>query len=274
LVSRPRASSAKRGPPHPAPRPKRIPLAKRLELLKYLDRSHELDGACLLAGVSEEAVRADAKLMAEVAEAFRRASSRLREKAVGIALESKNAGLLDRILNHRSEELARLKASAPQPEAPATTPKDDFLEQIAKIFERQILNDPPKWLRAILGSVLSDGVVKLNAEAKAAAQRLHEILEGHPPAPYTEAWWALERAAGRNGSTGFAGYGGPARPGPAEPPTCSEERVKRAGMIDPTTPIPPGQALVPVVRKRVPPAPPEVMEQWYGPAWADSPWSW
>jgi AcrR family transcriptional regulator len=184
------------------------------------------------------------------------------------------AALLDRMLDRRDAELARLEAAVPQPPAPPMTPKDDFLEQIARIFERQILNDPPKWLRAILGSVLSAGVVKLNAEAKAAAQRLHAILEGHPPAPYTEAWWALERAAGRNGSTGFAGYQRPARATAAGPMVRPEDRSKRVddlGTLDAAAPIPPGHALVSVRPDRAP-APPEVMERWYGANWQDGPW--
>jgi hypothetical protein len=254
----------KGGRPRPASRPRRLPLAKRLELLRCVDLGLELDSAAARAGTTAEVVKADVKLLGEVVEAYRKASSRLREKALTLALQQKNGALIEKILDRRDEELTELrKAVPPPPEAAAkrVAVVDGIVEELVRMTERQVRNDPAKHLISLIDAALSS--TKLSAEAAEAARALRGVLAEHPPAPYTPEWWERERAAGRNG---YAQVAPAALPAPAEPAPSEPEiippRPRRMQMLDPERPLPPSRA----------PATPAQLERWYGANWQDSPW--
>jgi hypothetical protein len=248
----------------------RVTAEQRKELLRLLSLGLEFRSACGRAKVSVAAVQADPTLYTDALESFRLGNARLRERAVELTFDAKNASagsraaLLDRILNRRDAELARLEAAVPQSEASSTKSTDDFLEQIAQVFERMLQNDPLKMLPRYIEAAFSTG--KLSAEAAAASRRLVEVLEGHAPLPYSPEWWAAEKAAGRNG---YCVVAAPAKPAEPEVEVIPPERM---AVLDPEAPLPASRA--PAARKQVPPAPPAVMERWYGANWADSPWSW
>ena len=192
----------------------RVTAEQRKELLRLLSLGLEFRSACGRAKVSVAAVQADPTLYTDALESFRLGNARLRERAVELTFDAKNASagsraaLLDRILNRRDAELARLEAAVPQSEASSTKSTDDFLEQIAQVFERMLQNDPLKMLPRYIEAAFSTG--KLSAEA--AARRLVEVLEGHAPLPYSPEWWAAEKAAGRNGYCVVAAPAKPAGP--------------------------------------------------------------
>jgi hypothetical protein len=252
------------------PKRPRVTAEQRAELLRVLRIGMEFRTSCARAKVSVAAVQADAKLYAEALEAFRLGNARLREQAVELTFDAKStsagsrAALLDRILNRRDAELARLEAAVPRSEASATKSTDDTIELIAQVFERLLQNDPLKVLPRYIEVAFSTG--KLSAEAKAAARRLVEVLEGHAPLPYSPEWWAAEKAAGRNGyrvvDPRAPGYVAPRAAREVEPP----ERVWNP------PPLRPEPGPVTEVREVELPAAPATMERWYGANWQDGPW--
>jgi hypothetical protein len=246
----------------------RVTAEQRKELLRLLSLGLEFRSACGRAKVSVAAVQADPTLYTDALESFRLGNARLRERAVELTFDAKNASagsraaLLDRILNRRDAELARLEAAVPQSEASSTKSTDDFLEQIAQVFERMLQNDPLKMLPRYIEAAFSTG--KLSAEAAAAARRLVEVLVGHAPLPYSPEWWAAEKAAGRNG---YCVVAAPGKPAESAVGVIPPEKLE---VLDETQQLPPSR--VPVVRERVLPAAPATMERWYGANWQDGPW--
>jgi hypothetical protein len=238
-----------------APRRPKITAEVKAKLLGRVRAGYDVEAACSQVGLSPKVVQQDAALMAEVNEAYRIATAKLRAKLMDVALKGDDARILAQLLEKRDE--AQLKMAPPK-EVSSKQSREALLETIAAVFERQILNDPPKWLGTILGSVLGDSPIKLNAEARAAAERLLEVLACHPSLPYSPEWWVEERRRGGNGFHGAAGIGGwnganvvagnerPA-PRPTDAPARPEKRVKRPddlGTLNPTEPLPPSQSLV------------------------------
>jgi hypothetical protein len=251
------------------PKQPRITAEQRAELLRVLGIGLELRSACSRAKVSVAAVQADAKLYAEMLEALRLGIAKLRERAVELTFSKETsagsrAALLDRILNRRDDELARLEAALPQPEASPTTSRDDLMEQIAQLFERMLANDPLELLPRYIAVAFSTG--RLSAEATAAGQQLVTVLGDHPPLLYSPAWWKEAQARGFNG---LHHVSAPAKPAEPEPAVQGEVIPP---VLDEAQPLPSNRA--PAVRRRVPPAPPATMAAWYGPDWErDSPWA-
>jgi hypothetical protein len=109
----------------------RVTAEQRKELLRLLSLGLEFRSACGRAKVSVAAVQADPTLYTDALESFRLGNARLRERAVELTFDAKNASagsraaLLDRILNRRDAELARLEAAVPQSEASSTKSTDD-----------------------------------------------------------------------------------------------------------------------------------------------------
>jgi hypothetical protein len=245
------------------PKPK-ITAEQREELLRLLALGLEFRTACSRAKVSVAVLQADPALYTDALESFRLGNAKLRERAVELTFDKNatagsRAALLDRILNRRDAELARLEAAVPQPSVSPTKSTDDTIEFIAQIFERMLQNDPLTVLPRYIEAAFSTG--KLSAEAVAAARRLVELLEGHPPLPYSPEWWAAERAAGRNGYCALAAPAAPpepAEPAPSEPEIIPPPRPRRMRILDPERPLPPSQA-------------PALRERWRA-NWADSPW--
>jgi hypothetical protein len=246
------------------PKRPRVTAEQRAELLRVLRIGMEFRTSCARAKVSVAAVQADAKLYAEALEAFRLGNARLREQAVELTFDAKStsagsrAALLDRILNRRDAELARLEAAVPRSEASATKSTNDTIELIAKVFECQLRNDPLGVLPRYIEAAVSTG--KLSVEAVQAAQHLVSLLGDHPPLPYSAEWWAAERAAGRNGS----GYVPPARVAPAAPaePVVEVIPPERLKVLDPEQPLPSDRAPA-----RLPPRRATAVER------GDAPWN-
>jgi hypothetical protein len=185
-----------------APRRPKIPAEVKAKLLAKVRSGLDVEAACSELGLSPKQVQQDETLMLEINDAYRIATAKLRARLMDVALKSDDARILAQLLEKRDE--ARL-----EPPKSTTMAKADFLEEIAKNFERQLLNEPPKVLAAMLRAVLEDSPVRLNAGSEAAARALLALLVNHPPLPYSPKWWAIERAAGRNGLNGWSGYHSP-----------------------------------------------------------------
>jgi hypothetical protein len=241
---------------------------QKVELLRLLGIGLEFRTACEKAKVSVAAVQQDATLYGEALEAFRLGIARLRERAVELTFDKNatagsRAVLLDRIMNRRDAELARL-AAAPQPPEAVTKSTDDLLETIVGIFERWLEDKPLELLPRFIAVATSTG--KLSAEAVEAGQAFVALLGSHPPLKYSAEWWAAERAAGRNG---YCQVTPPAKPAAPEPEVIPPERLK---VLDATQSLPSNRA--PAVRTRVPPVPPAVSLLRPAPAKPTSRWVW
>jgi hypothetical protein len=233
----------------------------KAKLLAKVRAGHDVESACAELSLKPEQVRRDAVLMEEIGEAFKTGTARLRARLLDGALKTNDLRVLSSLLEER--QAAQLKAEAERPKAPART-REDLFEQIAQVFEHLLQDDPIGVLPRYIEAAFSTG--KLDPAAVEAGQALMAALGSHPPLKYSAEWWAAERAAGRNG---YCQVTPPAKPAAPEPEVIPPERLK---VLDATQPLPSNRA--PAVRTRVPPAPPAVMEKWYGANWADSPWSW
>jgi hypothetical protein len=220
---------------------------QRRELLRCVRLGLELGSACASAGVSEDDVKADAGLLAEVVLVYRKGNSKLREQGLAIALSTKNASFLEKILDRRDAELTELRARV-EPPAKARHSAAivaEVREQTARLMEHMVSQDPVKNLAAFIDVALRPPT-RLSAEAAAAARALLELLLAHPPLPYTPEWLAIEKAAGRNGYTVV-------RPAPAasaagsaavEPEVIPPPRRGPLEVLDPATPLPAHKAPV------------------------------
>jgi hypothetical protein len=81
---------------------------QRAKLLRALRSGHDLDGACAQIGLAPKVVRGDAKLMAEVSEAYHVGTSRLRAKLLEMTLSSNDARTLGQLLAQREAAQAGL----------------------------------------------------------------------------------------------------------------------------------------------------------------------
>jgi hypothetical protein len=118
---------------------------------------------------------------------------------------------LSTLLEEREREQTRIAAEQPKGEPDI----DKILEDVAKLYETVLRNDPLKVLPPLLEVALSSG--RLNAETVATALALRELLANHEPLKYSPEWWKAERAAGRNGMYQVAPPALAAPAAPAEP---------------------------------------------------------
>jgi hypothetical protein len=84
----------------------------RAKLLELIEGGHTLAGAARLAGLAVAAIRQDAALMREVAEADLAAISKMRAKMLAISWDDGDSRTLGRLLEQREKEHEDLAAAA------------------------------------------------------------------------------------------------------------------------------------------------------------------
>jgi hypothetical protein len=183
----------------------------RAKLLGKIRAGHDLESACAVLNLQPQELCKDVKLMAEVNAAFKTGTSKLRARLLDGALKNNDLRVLSTLLEEREREQTRIAAEQPKGEPDI----DKILEDVAKLYETVLRNDPLKVLPPLLEVALSSG--RLNAETVATALALRELLANHEPLKYSPEWWKAERAAGRNGMYQVAPPALAAPAAPAEP---------------------------------------------------------
>jgi hypothetical protein len=148
----------------------------RAKLLGLVKAGHDIDSGCAALNLSPKSIRADEKLMAEVAEAFRIGTAKLRARLSQSALDNNDTEILGQMLEAREAEQAKMAGSLDEM---VDKWSDTQLDLMTLLTEKQWPDEQVRNARDALVRPAAD-LEEMRRELLAEAQRHVEAMEPLP----------------------------------------------------------------------------------------------